>query len=133
MIVMAMRSSTTARVSRNERSALGRCVPMTASTASANAMSVAVGIAQPRSMPPSSLALSPWLISAAVTTNRIAGSATPHTAAAIGQRGLAPVGQVARDELALELDAGDEEEDGEQAVGRPGAEATGRGAGRAGR
>ena len=73
-------------------------------------------------MPPSSLALSPRLISVAVTTNRMAGRATPQTAAAIGQRGLAPVGEVAGDELALELDAGDEEEDGEQAVGRPGAE-----------
>ena len=47
MIVMASRSSTTARVSRNRRSALGRCEPTIASTATANAMSVAVGIAQP--------------------------------------------------------------------------------------
>ena len=47
MIVMASRSSTTARVSRKVRSAAGRWVLITASTASANAMSVAVGIAQP--------------------------------------------------------------------------------------
>ena len=48
MIVMAMRSSTTARVSRNERIAAGSDDPMTASTARAKAMSVAVGIAHPR-------------------------------------------------------------------------------------
>ena len=52
MIVIASRSSTTARVSRNVRSAAGRCVLMTASTASANAMSVAVGIAHPASPSP---------------------------------------------------------------------------------
>jgi len=46
---MAMRSSTTASVSRKMRSALGRCDPMIASTATANAMSVAVGMAQPLS------------------------------------------------------------------------------------
>ena len=45
--VMASRSSTTARVSRKVRSAVGRCVDSTASTASANAMSVAIGTAQP--------------------------------------------------------------------------------------
>ena len=50
MMEMAMRSSTTARVSRKIRSALGRCEPMIASTATANAMSVAVGMAQPRSV-----------------------------------------------------------------------------------
>lgn len=47
MIRMANRSSTTASVSRKARSALGSDVPMTASTASAKAMSVAVGTAQP--------------------------------------------------------------------------------------
>ena len=52
MIVIASRSSTTARVSRKVRSAVGRWVPITASTASAKAMSVAVGIAQPCSAPP---------------------------------------------------------------------------------
>ena len=50
MIVMAIRSSTTARVSRKIRSAEGRCEPMIASTATANAMSVAVGIAHPRTV-----------------------------------------------------------------------------------
>ena len=43
-MAMAIRSSTTARVSRKIRRAVGRCEPMTASTATANAMSVAVGI-----------------------------------------------------------------------------------------
>lgn len=47
MIRMANRSSTTARVSRNARRADGSEVPMTARTASAKAMSVAVGTAQP--------------------------------------------------------------------------------------
>ena len=48
MITMATRSSTTARVSRKARSADGSARPTTASTARQNAMSVAVGIAQPR-------------------------------------------------------------------------------------
>jgi hypothetical protein len=47
MMLMAIRSSTTASVSRKIRRALGRCEPMIASTATANAMSVAVGMAQP--------------------------------------------------------------------------------------
>lgn len=47
MIRIAKRSSTTARVSRKARSADGSEVPMTARTASAKAMSVAVGTAQP--------------------------------------------------------------------------------------
>jgi hypothetical protein len=51
MIETATRSSTTASVSRNVRSAEGRWVLMIASTANANAMSVAVGIAQPLAAP----------------------------------------------------------------------------------
>ena len=47
MITITIRSSTTASVSRNARRAVGRLDPTTASTASANAMSVAAGIAQP--------------------------------------------------------------------------------------
>ncbi len=47
MTVIASRSSTTASVNRKVRSALGRWVDSTASTASAKAMSVAVGTAQP--------------------------------------------------------------------------------------
>lgn len=52
MIRIANRSSTTARVSRKARRADGSDVPMTASTASAKAMSVAVGTAHPLSEPP---------------------------------------------------------------------------------
>lgn len=52
MIRIAKRSSTTASVSRNARSADGSEVPMTARTASAKAMSVAVGTAQPAVDPP---------------------------------------------------------------------------------
>ena len=44
---IAIRSSTTARVSRKTRIAEGRKVPTAASTDTANAISVAVGIAQP--------------------------------------------------------------------------------------
>lgn len=51
MIRIAKRSSTTARVRRKARRALGRDVPMTARTARAKAMSVAVGTAQPWSEP----------------------------------------------------------------------------------
>src|SRR6478609_7387812 len=82
MMVIAMRSSTTARVSRNDRSADGRCVAITARTARAKAMSVAVGIAQPRNTSPSPPA------SNAVPTKSSAGTATPHTAAAIGSAAL---------------------------------------------
>ena len=52
MIVIASRSSTTASVSRKVRSAFGRWVEITARIATAKAMSVAVGIAQPRSASP---------------------------------------------------------------------------------
>ena len=109
MMVMANRSSTTARVSRKTRSAAGRWVLMTASTARANAMSVAVGIAQP-------------------DRRRAAGRSLRGRAARAppchrpprrpgGPRG--GVAQVARDELALQLQPGDEEEDREQPVGGP--------------
>jgi hypothetical protein len=82
MMVIAMRSSTTARVRRNERSADGRCVAMTARTARANAMSVAVGIAQPRNTSPSPPA------SPAVTAYSRAGRTTPQAAAAMGSAAL---------------------------------------------
>jgi hypothetical protein len=45
IMVIASRLSTTARVSRKVRSAADGWVPITASTASAKAMSVAVGMA----------------------------------------------------------------------------------------
>ena len=43
----------------------------------------------------------------------------PHSGGDDGQRGRPGVAQLARDQFALELDAGDEEEDREQPVGRP--------------
>jgi hypothetical protein len=82
MIVMAMRSSTTASVSKKERSADGRWVAMTASTARANAMSVAVGIAQPRNTSASAPA------SRAVPAYRMADAAIPHAAGAMGSAAL---------------------------------------------
>jgi len=79
---MAMRSSTTASVSRKVRSGAGHDENVTASTARANAMSVAVGTAQPRAAPGSP----------ALTARKIsAGSATPAQAAITGSaasRGL---------------------------------------------
>ncbi len=51
MITIAIRSSTTASVSRNVRSAVGKWLPITASTARAKAMSVATGIAHPSTAP----------------------------------------------------------------------------------
>jgi hypothetical protein len=75
MITIATRSSTTARVSRNARSTDGSDVLMTARTASANAMSVAVGTAQP------------WKDTSPATLTRqytSAGTAIPHSAATTG-------------------------------------------------
>ena len=85
---------------------------MIASTASAKAMSVAVGMAQPGRR---------RRRRASTRGRSRAGTTTPPTAAATGTA-AGRVAQVARDELALELEPGDEEEDGEQAVGRPGAQ-----------
>ena len=113
MTVIAKRSSTTARVSRNARSADGRCVPMTASTASAKAMSVAVGM-----RPAGRGRRGAHGDDRADVDERGHG----HAARARRRRGAAAFGavaQVAGDELALELDPRDEEEDREQAVGGP--------------
>ena len=85
MIVIAMRSSTTARVSRNERIADGSDEPMTASTASAKAMSVAVGMAHPCNASPSAPS------SRTVPTKTSAGTMTPPTAATTGTTALAGV------------------------------------------
>jgi hypothetical protein len=85
MIVIAMRSSTTARVSRNDLSAEGSDEPMTARTASAKAMSVAVGIAQPLVASPSA----PSTTTVARKTR--AGKTTPLTAANTGTAALARV------------------------------------------
>ncbi len=78
-----MRSSTTARVSRKARKAEGRWVPRTARTASANAISVAAGMAHPRracaSPPPPST----------TRMNSSDGTATPQAAAMIGTAAFA--------------------------------------------
>ena len=92
---------------------LGRWVLMMASTASAKAMSVAVGIAQP--------------VERAVGAERDQHvDQRRHGHAADGgqdrQGGPLRVAQVAGDELALELEPDDEEEDRQQPVRGPGAE-----------
>ena len=113
MIVIAMRSSTTARVSRNERSADGSDEPITASTARAKAMSVAVGIAHPRRASPSA----PTISDGGDEDQRghdDAADGRHHRHHRLGRRA-----QVADEELALELEPRDEEEDGEQAVAGP--------------
>ena len=51
MTKMAPRSSTMARVSRKARRLVGNWEPTTARIASAKAMSVAIGMAQPRNCP----------------------------------------------------------------------------------
>ena len=116
MIVIATRSSTTASVSRKLRSAEGRWVPITASTASANAMSVAVGIAQP--------AQRITLRAQEGDGHGIheGGEGDAAQGGGDGQRGLGRRAELADEELALELEAGDEEEEREQAVGGPLAE-----------
>ncbi len=116
MTVMASRSSTTARVSRKVRSAVGRWVDSTASTARANAMSVAMGTAQPPRFS--------GCPAARLTAMKIpAGTSMPPMAAAIGSAARPRITQIARDELALEFHPDHEEEDRQQPVGRPGREA----------
>src|ERR687897_155301 len=102
MTVMASRSSTTARVSRNVRSAVGRWVLITASTARAKAMSVADGIAQPSSAPSGPPQVKQQ-------ENRC-GNHHPADRRGDGQRGTSWFAEVTRDELPLELQPGDEEE-----------------------
>ena len=77
MTMIASRSSTTARVSRKVRSAVGRWVDSTASTASANAMSVAIGTAQPSRF-------SGWPAARLTAMKMAPGTIIPPTAAAIG-------------------------------------------------
>src|SRR6478735_11072156 len=76
MTMMASRSSTTARVSRKARRALGRLRPTMASTETANAMSVAVGAASPRAKPSAAVRFT--------ARYRSAGTTMPPTAATIG-------------------------------------------------
>ena len=108
MMMIANRSSTTARVSRNVRSGAGRCVEITARTASAKAMSVAVGIAQPRG-------------TGAAGERQVEHRRHDHAADGRGDRhdGALGVAQVAGDELPLQLEPGDEEEDRQEPVGGP--------------
>ena len=75
MTAIAPRSSTTARVRRNARSATGSRRPNTARTASANAISVAIGIPHPVKSPRSIDALTPTKISAGTTMPPIAAAA----------------------------------------------------------
>ena len=74
MIAIAMMSSTIATLSRNSRAPADTRSPSSASTPTANAMSVAAGIAHPRAPSPP-----------AVSSTKIAiGSTTPPTAAIAG-------------------------------------------------
>jgi hypothetical protein len=102
MIVIASRSSTTASVSRNVRSALGRCVDSTASTASAKAMSVAIGTAHPSRF-------SCWPAMRFVVMKMAAGTTIPPTAAAMGSAARAG---------SRRSPATNSEKDRQQAVGR---------------
>ena len=110
MITITIRSSTTASVSRNARSAVGRFDPTTASTASANAMSVAAGIAQPRGRP------SRRRVHREVDQRGYGDPARGRDDRHGRVRGSA---QRADHELALELQPGHEEEDRERPVGGP--------------
>ena len=114
MMLMAIRSSTTASVSRKIRSALGRCEPMIASTATAKAMSVAVGIAQPRKR-----------FRAGEVDQRIDNCRDRHTSDCRrdGHHGFAELAQVSGHELTFELQPHQEEEDRQQTIGCPGPQA----------
>jgi hypothetical protein len=72
---IAATSSTVAKLSRNTRALAGRWEPTTASTASAKAMSVAIGIAHARPAP-----AVPPMMTAAIP----AGTTTPPSAAMTG-------------------------------------------------
>lgn len=74
MMMIAMRSSSTASASRNTRMPLGSPRPNMASTPSANAMSVAVGIGQP----------CVYCVPAVTSRKMPAGTSTPPTAAMAG-------------------------------------------------
>ena len=112
MITMTTRSSTTARVSRNARSCVGRLPPTTASTASAKAMSVAAGIAQP----PERRRRARHGVDGEVDA---AGVSTPASGRDDGTSASAGLRSEPTSELALELQPGDVEEQRERAVGRP--------------
>ena len=111
MIVMATRSSTTARVSRNARSAEGRWVPSDREHRQGER-----DVRGRRDGPPASTRPPPPRLTATAKTGRHddAARARPRRAAPPCR-----VAQVTDDQLALELQPGDEEEDGEQPVRGP--------------
>ena len=106
MMVIANRSSTTARVSRNARRPGGRCEPTTR-------VRPARTRCRWRSEWPSPRRPSPPPLS--TTARRSAPGTIPPSAAAIG-RAARLVAEVTGDELPFELQAHHEEEDGQQAV-----------------
>ena len=108
--MIAIRSSATASVSRNVRSAAGRCEPITARTASAKAMSVAAGMAQPVRA-----AGSPRVHSDVDQR----GDGHPADGCDHRHQGRLRVAEVTGDELALELEADEEEEHRQQPVSGP--------------
>ena len=118
MMVIAMRSSTTARVSRNDRSADGRCVRDDREHGEGEG-----DVGRRRDGPaPEHVTLA----AGQQRRDRTKSSGGHRDTADRGrdrQRRLAAVGQVAGDELALELDPRDEEEERQQAVGGPRPEA----------
>ena len=111
MIMITTRSSTTASVSRKARSDGGRCEPTTASTASANAMSVAAGIAQPAGWP-----LGADDVDDEVEQRRYGD---PAQRGGDRHRRVGRPAQRADHELPLQLQPGHEEEQRQRAVGPP--------------
>ena len=93
------------------RSAAGRWVLITARTANAKAMSVAVGIAHPCSAP------SP--VRRLISDEQRRGHDHPADRGDHRQHRPAGFPQVTGDEFAFEFQAGDEEEDRQQPVGGP--------------
>ncbi len=88
---------------------MGSAEPTTERIASANAMSVAAGTAQPSRLSVPRLTV----------TKIRAGTATPQQAATTGTAASAGPPQGPDQQLALELEPGDEEEERERSVGRP--------------
>src|SRR3954454_20441046 len=113
MTTIAPTSSTIASVSRNSLRLAGTRSPAIARIATANAMSVAMGIAHPRPPPPPARA---------ARVDAQVEECGEHHAPGRGDRRQARgawVAQLAAHELALDLQADDEEEDGHQSVVDP--------------
>ena len=110
MITMTIRSSTTARVSRKARSWVGSAEPTTASTARAKAMSVAAGIAQPPRL----------AVRGEVDHHEDRGRyGDPAGGGDDGDGRVGRTAQRADQQLALELEPGEEEEHAQRPVGGP--------------